>query len=294
MRALPLLLLVALAWTAAAAQTFSTTDEPAYYPYPDLDRIVGLVEVIEPESEAGVFAAGTCMIWGRCPLPGDEGFGPLPLVLARDPGRADGEGDPGEGCARLDPSVEAAGAAVLYRRPDGCTAFATMWNAAASGATAVVIHQDERVPAGDDEALWNIDWGYTTAIDRVGMTLTRYRGERLRAALERGEEVLVVLRRSNVPVAAEESAEAPEVRLRVAPNPVRGRAVVRYGVAEAGPVRLAVYDALGREAAVLVDGARAAGEHAAVLDARPLAPGLYVARLVAGEHTAAVRFTVAR
>ena len=48
-------------------------------------------------------------------------------------------------------------------------------------------------------------------------------------------------------------------------NPVRGSALVRYGLAEAGPVRLAVVDALGREVAVLADGSAAAGTHGARL-----------------------------
>src|SRR5690606_14400708 len=44
-----------------------------------------------------------------------------------------------------------------------------------------------------------------------------------------------------------------------APNPAAGRVVVRYDVAKAGRVRVTVYDLLGREVAMLVDGAVAAG-----------------------------------
>ena len=63
-------------------------------------------------------------------------------------------------------------------------------------------------------------------------------------------------------------------------NPVRGSALVRYALAEAGAVRLAAFDALGREVTVLADGPAAAGTHAARLDG--LAPGVYVLRLASG------------
>ncbi len=78
------------------------------------------------------------------------------------------------------------------------------------------------------------------------------------------------------------------------PNPVRGAAQVRYTVAEAGPVRLAVYDATGREIVRLVDGPLAADAYEAALDARELAPGAYVLRLTAGPTTLTRRMTVVR
>ena len=47
-------------------------------------------------------------------------------------------------------------------------------------------------------------------------------------------------------------------------------------------VRLVVYDLLGREVAVLVDGYQTPGEHRVTFDARKLASGVYFYRLVAG------------
>jgi hypothetical protein len=47
-------------------------------------------------------------------------------------------------------------------------------------------------------------------------------------------------------------------------------------------VRLVVYDLLGREVAVLVDGYQVPGEHRVTFDARKLASGVYFYRLVAG------------
>ena len=65
------------------------------------------------------------------------------------------------------------------------------------------------------------------------------------------------------------------------PNPARAAVTVPFTVPASGPVRLVVYDALGREVAVLVDGYRAAGAHEGRLAPGALASGVYVVRLVA-------------
>ena len=80
----------------------------------------------------------------------------------------------------------------------------------------------------------------------------------------------------------------------VTPNPVAHRATVRFELAEAGPARLAVVDALGREVAVLAEGSHAAGVHDAAWDAARLAPGLYVLRLDTAGETVVWTATVAR
>jgi hypothetical protein len=96
-------------------------------------------------------------------------------------------------------------------------------------------------------------------------------------------------------VAAEPGVPAPALALHApAPNPTDGATTLRYDLPAAGRVRLAVYDALGREVAVLVDGERPAGAHEAVLAAGRLAPGVYVVRLAAGRAVETRRLTVAR
>ncbi|MDX1421013.1 MAG: T9SS C-terminal target domain-containing protein, partial [Rubricoccaceae bacterium] len=59
-------------------------------------------------------------------------------------------------------------------------------------------------------------------------------------------------------------------------------------------VRLAVYDVLGREVAVLVDARVEAGTHRAVFEAGDLAAGLYVYRLQVGTDVRTGRMTLAR
>lgn len=66
------------------------------------------------------------------------------------------------------------------------------------------------------------------------------------------------------------------------PNPFNPGTVIRFQISGdhmGSPVRLGIYDILGREVAVLVDGILAAGEHQARFDASDLASGVYLVRL---------------
>ena len=66
------------------------------------------------------------------------------------------------------------------------------------------------------------------------------------------------------------------------PNPFNPSTVIGYRLSVDGHTRLAVYDLLGREVAVLVDAPLSAGSHAATFDATGLASGVYMVRLNAG------------
>ncbi len=70
------------------------------------------------------------------------------------------------------------------------------------------------------------------------------------------------------------------------PNPFSTTARIPYVLAAPAPVRLTVYDLLGREVARRVEGWRTAGPHEAVLDGTGLPDGLYLVRLDAGGQTA--------
>ncbi|GAB5537676.1 MAG: hypothetical protein Rubg2KO_39250 [Rubricoccaceae bacterium] len=71
------------------------------------------------------------------------------------------------------------------------------------------------------------------------------------------------------------------------PNPTTGRATLAFGLAEATDVRLAVYDALGRQVAVLADGAMPAGRHELAFDGAALVAGTYLVRLTTADGLAA-------
>ncbi|MEM8601310.1 MAG: T9SS type A sorting domain-containing protein, partial [Bacteroidota bacterium] len=96
-----------------------------------------------------------------------------------------------------------------------------------------------------------------------------------------------------VPVASS-GAVPGGVTVETYPNPTRGATTVRYGLEAASEVRVAVYDALGREVAVLADGRREAGWHAAVLSGSVLASGVYVVRVEASGAVETQRVTVLR
>jgi hypothetical protein len=74
-----------------------------------------------------------------------------------------------------------------------------------------------------------------------------------------------------------------------APNPFREATTIPYRLPAEGPVTLAVFDALGRRVAVLVDAVQPAGAHRAVLDAAGLPAGVYLVRLDAAGRTATQR-----
>lgn len=81
-------------------------------------------------------------------------------------------------------------------------------------------------------------------------------------------------------VANEDRASNSGLRLEsAAPNPFRSETTIRFALDAPSPVRLAVYDALGREVAILVDGEVAAGSHAQRFDGSALPNGVYLFRL---------------
>ncbi len=96
---------------------------------------------------------------------------------------------------------------------------------------------------------------------------------------------------------AAEAASAPASRLpgvSAFPNPLGAATTLRFALAEAGHARLAVYDVLGREVAVLADGPHEAGPHELQLDARALPNGAYIVRLSTAQYTETQQITVLR
>ncbi len=91
------------------------------------------------------------------------------------------------------------------------------------------------------------------------------------------------------PAAGSASAGAEAPTLAAWPNPAADAVTLSYTLQEASPVRLAVYDALGREVAVLADGLREAGRHDAALDGLPA--GVYLLQLTASGATTTRRVT---
>lgn len=95
------------------------------------------------------------------------------------------------------------------------------------------------------------------------------------------------------------SVETPSTRpaalaLAAAPNPFNPLTRLSFTLTRPGPVRLAIFDLLGREVARLMDGDFAAGTQQITFDARALASGLYLARLEAEGRTAVAKLALVR
>lgn len=78
------------------------------------------------------------------------------------------------------------------------------------------------------------------------------------------------------------------------PNPFGGLTQIRYGLPQAGHVRLDVFDLLGRRVATLVDGVQAAGRYEATFDGSGLGDGVYLYRMASGTFVETRRMVLAR
>lgn len=129
-----------------------------------------------------------------------------------------------------------------------------------------------RTDASTGRALWSV--GFISVVDGDVETVT-------------------VDAATGQPVAVDEpAAEQPRVAdlLNTYPNPLQAQARTPYVVNEPGPVRLALYDVLGRKVRTLVEAVQAPGAHAVTwtaLDAagRALPSGVYLLRLESGGTT---------
>jgi predicted acyl esterase len=78
------------------------------------------------------------------------------------------------------------------------------------------------------------------------------------------------------------------------PNPFNPVTSIRYQVPGVTSVRIAVYDLLGREVSVLLDGRQDAGSYTAEFDGSGLASGVYLYRLQAGDFVQTRRMVLLR
>jgi hypothetical protein len=78
------------------------------------------------------------------------------------------------------------------------------------------------------------------------------------------------------------------------PNPFNPSTTIEYAVPFASHVVLEVYDLLGRKVSSLVNERMPAGTHAVRLDASGLGSGMYICRLIAGDHAVSKRMTVVK
>lgn len=78
------------------------------------------------------------------------------------------------------------------------------------------------------------------------------------------------------------------------PNPVRSTTTIEYAVSEQSPVRLQVFDVLGRRVATLMDETKAPGTYSVSFDASNLSSGPYFYRLEAAGSVVSRKMVVVR
>ena len=76
------------------------------------------------------------------------------------------------------------------------------------------------------------------------------------------------------------------------PNPFNPSTKINYSVAQASNIRLVVFDILGREVAVLVDGFRTVGNYELTFDVENLPSGLYLYTFEAGSKRITKKMTL--
>ena len=78
------------------------------------------------------------------------------------------------------------------------------------------------------------------------------------------------------------------------PNPFNPTTTIQYSLPATMEVRLAVFDVLGREVALLAEGTQSAGRHTATFDASHLSNGVYFYTLETPEQTLTGRMSLAK
>jgi len=76
------------------------------------------------------------------------------------------------------------------------------------------------------------------------------------------------------------------------PNPFNPTTVINYVVPQTSPVSIKLYDLTGQEVAVLVNEVKESGTYRVTLDAKNLASGVYIYRMIAGDFTSVKKMNV--
>ena len=163
----------------------------------------------------------------------------------------------------------------------------------ASGGGTFEAGEEYAVSQGDDMGTVRINGAEETAL--VGTAIPDL-GQLTGVVDERnGAYRILPILATDVTASGTAGEAGPEGALSLAvANPLRGTATVRFELAAPGRARLALFDALGRQVAVLADGAVGTGEQTATVDAGRLATGVYVLRLQTERGAASRTLTVVR
>ncbi len=131
---------------------------------------------------------------------------------------------------------------------------------------------------------YNYFTGDSLEVSDTGMTLDLAAGEfhvYTTDGLPTPEAGIITVGTENL--ADAEDSDLADVLMPAYPNPATDEATFAFRVAAPRDVRIALYDLLGREVAVVLDGDFGVGEHTVRFDAAGLASGVYFYALATGE-----------
>jgi peptidoglycan/xylan/chitin deacetylase (PgdA/CDA1 family) len=96
---------------------------------------------------------------------------------------------------------------------------------------------------------------------------------------------IVLTKRTTTSTSGDEPERPDQGRMiETYPNPANRRATLAYRVAEAGHVRIEMFDLLGRKVDTIVDAVKTVGRFETLLDAAGYAPGAYLYRMETGSQ----------
>jgi hypothetical protein len=149
----------------------------------------------------------------------------------------------------------------------------------------------------DGPAQLDEEYGYSIATSGNGMVYVAGSSANLGSYVD---YALFAFQETGTDVRTEETLPSDVVLAQNYPNPFNPSTLIEYrvpvagGASGSGNVRLAVFDLLGREVALLVDEKKSPGVYAATFNAAGLPSGVYFYRLQAGDITRTKRMTLIR
>jgi hypothetical protein len=166
------------------------------------------------------------------------------------------------------------------------------------GSTGTVISLNQRVPNGSMLASTSTFSSGGSATDPVsygGFLISQFANATTQQTSMNIKRIRIYVANAG-PVSIEEGTElVKSFNLEQNyPNPFNPSTVVGFQLSVAGQATLKVYDLLGREVAVLVNGVLPAGAHSATFDATNLPSGVYMYKLEAGGQSSTKRMTLVK
>jgi len=171
---------------------------------------------------------------------------------------------------------------------------APTWTYTATGFYSAHLGGCQRLPNGNTLVIESLD-GFMFEVNPSGTREWTFdRSDEIARALRYGMDHPGLIGLGLVSGSTGEQPQTTSLALADSPNPFTGSTTICYELPVEGYVNLRIYDLLGREVAVLVDGLQAAGPQVQVFNAGGLTSGVYFCHLRQGEVTCTRRLLLLR